>query len=188
MLLRELLGAQNQLKIESVLIVIGIILMLLPAILLVAETNKTKVMAKFATFYIGTMIFLMGSGTLDIKVAAVAMALSLAFIYSPIANPLTVIGLAMLPPTIAFIVKLPLFWAPLKNAELAQIILVSAVTLVVSIFATKELYLFHISKKGKVIPFPMPFKIISIAVIIISVIYFSHINQTLEYAAKTLGK
>ena len=85
--------------------------MLIPSILLFAESNKTKNMAKFALFYIGTIIFLMGSGTIDIKASAIVMTLLLAFIYSPTSNPLTIIGLIMLPPTTAFIIKLPLFWA-----------------------------------------------------------------------------
>jgi len=188
LLLRELLASQDPSQIELTLITVGFILMLSPTILLFAGTNKTKNMAKFAIFYIGTILFLMGSGTPDIKAAAIVMTLSLVFIYSPIINPLTIIGLSMLPPTTAFVMKVPLFWAPFKNAELVQIILVSVTTLVMTIFAAKELYLFHTSKKGTFIPFPIPFKFISIAVIIISVIYFSYINQTLEYAIKALGR
>lgn len=187
-LLRQLMTATDPLQIERSLIAVGILLMLSSPILLLAESNKTKNMAKFAIFYVGTVIFLMGSGTLDIKASAIIMTLFLVFIYSPIANPLAIIGLAMLPPATTFIIKLPLFWAPFKSAAITQIVLISVATLAMSIFAAKELYRFHTSNKGKLIPFPVPFKIISIAVIIISVIYFSYINQTLEYAIRALGK
>jgi hypothetical protein len=187
-LLRELLIAQNAVKIENSLIAVGIILMLAPTILLFSEANRTKTMAKFATFYIGTIIFLMGSGTIDIKTTSIMMLLSLVFIYSPTANPLTIIGLAMLPPATAFITRLPLFLAPFKSIEIAQIIAVSVASLAMSIFAAKELYSFHTTKEKSFIPFPIPFKIISIAVVIISVIYFNYINQTLGYAVRALGR
>ena len=187
-LLRELMTTRTPQPIENTLITVGILLMLVPQILLFAESNKRKTMAKFVTFYIGIIIFLMGSGTIDIKAAAIVMTLSLVLIYSPVANPLTIVGLAMLPPVMSFIVKVPLFLATFTNTDIAQIILVSATTLAMSIFAAKELYCFHTSNKGKFTPFSMPFKIISIAVITVSVIYFSYINQTLEYAIRALGK
>ncbi len=188
-LLRELMTTSTPLQIERTLMAVGIFLILVPPVLLLAESNKTKNMAKFVMFYVGTIIFLMGSGTLDIKSSAIMMTLFLVFIYSPISNPLAIIGLAMLPPTTTFIIKLPLFWAPFKSSAIAQIVIVSVATLAMSIFAAKELYRFHTSiNKGKFIPFPTPFKIISIAVIIISVIYFSYINQTLESAIMALGK
>jgi hypothetical protein len=188
-LLRELMTTSAPLQIERTLMAVGIFLILVPPVLLLAESNKTKNMAKFVMFYVGTIIFLMGSGTLDIKSSAIMMTLFLVFIYSPISNPLAIIGLAMLPPTTTFIIKLPLFWAPFKSSAIAQIVIVSVATLAMSIFAAKELYRFHTSiNKGKFIPFPTPFKIISIAVIIISVIYFSYINQTLESAIMALGK
>ena len=187
-LLRELLASQNPIKIESTLITIGFILMLLPVVLLFSGSNKTKNMVKFAVFYIGAILFLLGSGTLDIKASAIMMTLLLTFTYSPVANPLTIIGMVLLPPATAFVGKFPLFWAPFKNEEPVQIILLSAITLAMSIFGARELYNFHTSNKGKLVPFSTPFKIISIAVIIVSVIYFSYINQTLEYAIRALSK
>jgi uncharacterized membrane protein len=188
MLLRELSTTDHSLLVSNSLTTIGIVSMVISSILLIANSNRSKNMAKFAMFYLGTIIFMMGCGTFDIKAAAIMMTLLLAFIYSPVRNPLTILTLAMLPPITAFVTKIPLFWAPFKTGMVAQILIVCVTSLVMAVFSGIELYRTHVSKENKAMAFPIALKIISITVIIISIVYFDRINLTLEYAIKALGR
>jgi len=188
MLLRELFAPDRSFLISNSLTTIGIASMVISSLLLIANRDRSKNMAKFALFYLGTIIFMMGCGTFDIKAAAIMMTLLFAFIYSPVSNPLTILTLAMLPPATAFVAKLPLFWAPFKTGMIAQILLVCSTSLIMAVFSGIELYRTHVSKENKVMSFPIALKIISIAVIIMSVVYFDRIDLTLEYAIKALGR
>ena len=188
MLIRELmLTKDSAFFIENSLTSIGLALMTIPALLMIANVNKNKNMVKLAIFYLGTILFMIGTGSIDIKATAVIMILLYSFIYSPERNPITILALSLLPPMTTFIAKIPMFWAPLKTTYLAQIILIAAVSLVITLCSALELYRYYTSgnaKKEK----PVTIKIISVAAIIVSVIYFDHIKITLEYALKTLGK
>ncbi len=188
MLLRELLTIDRSMLIASSLTTIGVASMTTAAILLMAHNNSKKNMAKFAIFYIGVIVFMVGCGTLDIKASALTMMILLTFVYSPIRNPMTILTLAILPPTAAFIAKIPLFWAPFKTGMVFQMLLVITTSLLMAIFSGIELYRVHISKENNNMSLPIALKVLSITAIILSVIYFDWINITLEQAIKAIGR
>lgn len=77
LLLRELLTIDRSMLISNSLTTIGIVSMIISSILLIANSNRSKNMAKFAVFYLGSIIFMMGCGTFDIKAAVIMMTLLL---------------------------------------------------------------------------------------------------------------
>lgn len=175
--LKYLSQATNVHFLTGSLRIIGISLMAAAPILLFSNSYVEKRMAKYGVFYLGNIIFLLSMHSKQAYILAVIYTLIIAIIYDPKRSTFSIFNLAMLPPSPAFIVKLSFLSELTNNFHPAYQIVIILSSIAVMFHASVDIYKIGIKR-------PLILKIVSIAAIIVVLIYLKQLETVL---AKVIG-
>lgn len=148
---------------------------------------KEKRMIFYALFYIGNFIFALGLQTQEATTLAIMMLFLLPLIYSPKLSFNSIFNLAMLPVSPAFIIKLILIMMVLKAGMKIEAGIIIIGSLIIMIFSVSDLYnSIKIKTKGKR-AIPLVLQTVSIALLILSVIYLDTFRNVVKITIKAVN-
>ncbi|MEI6079069.1 MAG: hypothetical protein WCQ53_00325 [bacterium] len=165
----------------------GLTFIVISTLTIMSKRFKDKRMIAYATFYAGHFIFLAGIKTPEAMTLAVLFAFIMPFIYTSEPDLLSVFNLAMLPLSPAFILKIALIMMIMKigmPVESAIVVICSLIVMILSISDLSNIMLKTVVRKTK---FPAFLKGVSLAVLLLSIIYLDTVKNVVKITIKAIN-